>query len=500
MTPRLLRTRFSEIARQRPRALLSPFVDVDRPGPVEEELTGLGTGPRIPFCAVVLDLDDLDADGRVQCGLTVPGGPVLARLDGATRQLDLSVAGVVLAAAPFPEVPAGLACVVQENRVTVLVSGADGEWTPVLSERDAVMARLDLRAPAVLRSAEYCAAARGARVRRTRAGVSGPAGVRDPQVVRTADGRPLVRDGRLHVTMTSAGLGFFEQASWGVWALDLADPTRWEQVAALYSHRDGLLLGDHAGQLVVDELTGVTTVLVSSWGDHTPSAGVHVRHVSTREDLLTGVHVLETSRLTVPTDHSAWDPSLARIGGRWHLAFTECVSFGPPRYVFHPALAVTDSDDPTEGLTLVRADDGREQTEGTLLVPDGGRWLVLASDRDVAQYPVYDTRLRRVGALQAPYGSNIPHPMVVPGGTDGTTPWLVTFDGTPWREDLLGYGTHGDLVVMAGRPETLRETWERTVARGTTTVRRGLGVVRRRLGDARRRTRPPAADRGPDGG
>ncbi len=27
--------------------------------------------------------------------------------------------------------------------------------------------------------------------------------------------------------------------------------------------------------------------------------------------------------------------------------------------------------------------------------------------------------------------------------------WMVTFDGTPWHEDVLGYGTHGDLVVLA---------------------------------------------------
>ncbi|MGY1781283.1 hypothetical protein ACI8AR_13150 [Geodermatophilus sp. SYSU D01036] len=452
MTPEILRLRFSEVARPRPRALLSPFLDVDRPGPLGPEPAGLGAGPRVPFCAVVLDLDG-GSGGAAECGLAVPGGPVLARLDAGARQVHLAVAGVVLATAPVTEVPSALACVVQENRVTVLLGGGDGEWVPVLTERDAVAARVDLRAPSVLSSAEYCAAAHGVRVRRVRAGLTGPVGVRDPQVVRTADGRPLVRDGLLYLTMTSAGLGFFQQASWGVWTIDRSDPTRVEQVAALYSHRDGVLLGDHAGQLIVDEATGRTTVLVSSWGDHDPATGVHVRWATTTDDLLAGVHVLETGPLDLPTAHSAWDPSLARIGGRWHLAFTECVSFGPPRYEFHPALALTDSDDPTEGLTLVGTDAALEQTEGTLLVPSGRGWRLLASDRDAAEYPVYDTRLRRRGALRAPYGTNIPHPMVVADVSDGRPPWLVTFDGTPWQEGVLGYGTHGDLVVMEGRAE-----------------------------------------------
>ncbi|WP_454555117.1 hypothetical protein [Geodermatophilus nigrescens] len=476
-TPAILQARFREVARQRPRDLLAPFVDVDRPGSPGPDLVGLASGPRAPFCAVVLDLDG-DDDGAA-CGLLVPGGPVLARYDAGARHVELVAAGVVLESAPLAEGATGLACVVQENRVTVLVRR--GDWTPVLGAD--VSPRIDLRVPAVVGSAEY--AAQGRQVRRVRAGVSGPAGVRDPQVVRTTDGRPLVRDGRLFLTMTSAGLGFFRQASWGVWTVDLADPSRVEQVAALFSHRDGLLLGDHAGQLLVDEATGRTRVLVSSWGDHDPATGVHVRTSVTSEDLLSGVHVLSTERLVLPTEVSAWDPSLARVGGRWLLAFTECVSFGPPRYVFRPALAVTDHEDPTRDLARVAADGTREQTEGTLLVPDGADWLVLASDRDAAEYPVYDTGLRRLGALQAPYGSNIPHPMVVPGGRDGRTPWLVTFDGTSWHEDALGYGTHGDLVVMAHVPETPGELFRRRAGG----LRRAAGRVRRRLGGPAARPR-----------
>ena len=108
-----------------------------------------------------------------------------------------------------------------------------------------------------------------------------------------------------------------------MWTLALDDPSRVEQVAALYTARDGRLLGDHAGQLVVDEAAGTTRVLVSSWGDHDEVRPVHVRSATTSADLLSGVHVLATERVDLPTTASAWDPSLARIGGRRHLAFTE---------------------------------------------------------------------------------------------------------------------------------------------------------------------------------
>ncbi|MBY8847366.1 hypothetical protein K7G98_00735 [Saccharothrix sp. MB29] len=34
--------------------------------------------------------------------------------------------------------------------------------------------------------------------------------------------------------MTNAGLGFFQQAHWAMWTLDMADPTRLERVAVLF--------------------------------------------------------------------------------------------------------------------------------------------------------------------------------------------------------------------------------------------------------------------------
>ncbi len=71
---------------------------------------------------------------------------------------------------------------------------------------------------------------------------------------------------------------------------------------------------------------------------------------------------------------------------------------------------------------------------------------MLASDGKARCYPVFDLSMRRVGDLDADYGSNLPHPNVVelPDGRR----LLLTFDGTPHRKRVLGYGTHGDVIVM----------------------------------------------------
>jgi hypothetical protein len=61
-----------------------------------------------------------------------------------------------------------------------------------------------------------------------------------------------------------------------------------------------------------------------------------------------------------------------------------------------------------------------------------------------AAYPVFDLDLHQVGALEAPYPTNLPWPTLVP------TPQgmlLIGFDGTPTAGRLPGYGTHGAVVI-----------------------------------------------------
>jgi hypothetical protein len=238
-------------------------------------------------------------------------------------------------------------------------------------------------------------------------------------------------------------MGFFRQAHWGVFALDLAEPTRLEPVGKLFAARDGLVLGDHAGQLVRDETDDHWIVVNSSWGDF-DFAGVHVRHTTTTEDVLSGVHVLATDRAPLPTTLSTWDPGLTKIDDTWHVAFVESPSQKP--FDFYPALAVAGGADWTDGLRLVGAARTLHRSEGPIITEVDGRWWLLASDGGQRDFPVFDMSMHRVGRLDAPYPSNIPHPQLV--RLPDRSYLLVTFNGTPYGRRVLGYGGHGDVVFM----------------------------------------------------
>jgi len=198
------------------------------------------------------------------------------------------------------------------------------------------------------------------------------------------------------------------------------------------------VLGDHAGQIVVD---GDEFILaMSSWGDFN-FAGVHVRYVRTRANVLSGVHVLPTVPMPLPTSVSSWDPAMTKINGQWHVAFVESPAQSPA-FVFHPALARGRA---LESLSLVGADRTLDQTEGTIIQRLHGKWYVLTSDGDARVYRKYDLSMRPQGTLDAPYGTNIPHPMVF---QYRDRYWMVTFNGTQYAEPVLGYGGHGDFIVM----------------------------------------------------
>ena len=457
-SPGLLEMSFRRQARFRPFELVSPGfeqVEVRRPGEVRSVQTA-GEGLVAPFVAVEMAVDA--ADGDVVCGLVSDrGDAVLASYSSARRTVRIEVrsrgARRVLAeqrvdAAP----PFRMAFVACENAVTGLVHDGSA-WQPVVTDREGVAAAVDLRRPEVLARLRYAWGAEGgsARLAGVRAGPFGMAGLRDPHLVQRSDGTPYVRDGRAYLTFTCAGLGFFQQAHWGVFTLDLQDPTSVRQVAHLYTARDGLVLGDHAGQLVLDDDgdqagdQAGTLALTTSWGDFDGS-GVHIRSVRTSDDLLSGLRLLRTRPLGLPTSVSSWDPAATRIDGRWHVAFVESPSQDP--FDFHPALAAGPAGAAyDEKLELVGADDALHQGEGTILQRVDGRWYLLASDGEAREYPVYDLEMKRLGELAAPYGTNIPHPQLVPRPGGG---WLmVTFDGTQYAEDLLGYGTHGDVVVLS---------------------------------------------------
>lgn len=415
-----------------------------------------------PFVGIELDILAPAADTGTDTGTAVVG---LLTDDGqigilATWQPDTGVATLELVQHGKPEAlhttrfssdgkPTSLGFALCENQVTLLVRSGKSQWRALLTERTAVAAALDARSTTTLQQLKFVTGARDGSIRidSARAGLFGMAGLRDPHLVQQADGTPYVLDGWAYMTWTCAGLGFFQQAHWGVFRMRLDDPRQLQQVAHIFSQRDGRVIGDHAGQLVRDGDRWI--VAVSAWGDFDGS-GVHVRHTSSTADLLNGVHVLETKRAELPTALSSWDPALTRIDGRWLAAFVESPSQSP--FDFHPVVATTSEDDPFVGLQRAGGVDRSHQTEGLIIARDHDGWRVLASDGDARCYRIHDVNLHRLGTLAAPFGSNIPHAQVIPCGAAG---WLMpTFDGTSLFADVVGYGAHGSVVVMRSRPHT----------------------------------------------
>lgn len=224
--------------------------------------------------------------------------------------------------------------------------------------------------------------------------------------------------------------------------------------ADLFFHRPDApgVYGDNATHLLRDDDRWL--VATSTWGDFDrahPSARMALTLAESREHLLRGTHVLDTRRLDLPTTGftsvGVWDPHLVRIDDRWHVGYVSARKF----FAFHPVLAAGPS---LDDLTLVAADVDRRATEGTTLVRLDEGWRLLASDgRDGrrgqrGRFPVFDLALTELGELDAPYPINLPWPTLarVDGG------WLtVTFDGRPTGGDLLGYGTHGAVLVLQSR-------------------------------------------------
>jgi hypothetical protein len=384
--------------------------------------------------------------------------------------------------------------VANENEVTALVSTGrnDEGWQPLV-KRNVQNARRDGQSVLDLRDTQTLAEYKngfGARANeggtivfdRVRAGYFGEAGLRDPHLVQYADGSPYIKDGKLYFTFTNAGLGFFEKAHWGVWTMSLEDYTNIEQVGNIFWHNEGdptKVLGHSAGQIVRDEELDRWIVLVSSWGDFGPQGGdgaltpgtvtpnpanppvdILFAEVPLGTNVLRGVHLLEGRKhpvndLPAPTE-GKWDPGLTRIDGVWYLPYVIANDLFTD---FQPALARSaPGTDHTEALVFVGTDGSRNATEGPILQRLGGKWRVFASNGDDTQptnlrgkYPIYDLNMDFRGYLDAPHPTNIPHPMIVPlkvPRRNQTKYVMITFSGTQYYEDRLGYGTHGDLFVF----------------------------------------------------
>jgi hypothetical protein len=475
--------------------------------------------PLAPYAAVIVEVKSFSRsapkENTVYAGLVKDASNyVVAWYNNATKKvgIDAVVGGTVNRLverdATLPA-PVRLAFVLNSKEVTALADYGDGPfdgWKPVanypnppeVSGDPAITPGLsqyvDLRDPAVLAQYKYGFGVRADRgtivLDKVEAGYWGRAGVRDPHVCTWADGTPYIKDNKLYLTLTNAGCDFFATAHWGVYTLDLSNytsPNALEEVGKLFFKRDGKVFGDQAGHIVYDDAAGKFLIGASTWGDFTYH-GVQVNYTRTSENVLHGVHVLAAQKLNLPptpgityTYRGNWDPHFVHIGDQWYVAFVDSPSQGSP-WKHYPALAKGST---LERLKFVGAESDLNQTEGTILQKIGGKWYLLCSSgRDErgdlypgstspgsATYRIYLPQrdndpnnsdghgLKFFGELDAPYVSNIPHPMVTPLPVNGNTKWtMVTFDGTDfygWDTNgtpILDYGTHGDFYVMDGQP------------------------------------------------
>ena len=444
---------FSRTDQFRPFGLVAPgFEAADvgtvSPGSSGEVLTLHASGPAAPFAAVEARLPAASR-GSLALGLgTEEGDHVLVRWDAATSRVTLEVrihgrSRVLRRRKTRLGEGAGLAFALCENQVTALVDHGNG-WRPLLTERAKVTALVDLRRETTLQRFRYGWSASDLTASALRAGLFGMTGLRDPHLVQHADGSPYERDGRQFLTWTCAGLGGFRQAHWTAWSFDPASPRDLRLESQLFTRRDGLVLGDHAGQLVRHRDRWL--LATSSWGDFSPG-DIHVRHAETGADLLSGVHVIDTERSPLPTGHGTWDPCLLLRDGHWWTAFVASPSQDP--FDFHPALARGGQGSATpwsDDLELVAAAEDLRRCEGPIFVRVGSETWLLASDRKRRQFPVFDLEGKRRGRLDAPYPTNIPHPQLVPDPRGGW--WMITFENTQYAERVMGYGGHGDVVLM----------------------------------------------------
>lgn len=429
--------RFAPLIRLRPIALVASPVQTTVDGPCPQPapaaaLVGAGlAGPVTLWWSSGGDrLATSYAAGRVTLEVTTEGrtNTHRSRRHGRVESAD------------------GLALTLTGTHLTALTH-TDGSWT--------ARARIDLTDRVDTRDESWLAGlavGHAGEIERLEAGGFGQLGLRDLRVVSHADGSPYLLDGRPLLSATSAGPGFFDTAHTSIWALD-PDTLALEHRSDLFFRRPDRpgVYGDHATHLVRDGEQWL--VATSTWGDFDagrPGAHVGVTLARTDADLLTGRHVLDTEPLVLPTDGfgsvGVWDPHLVRTEDEWLVGYVSARRF----FRFHPVLAGGPG---LDRLTVRGVDTRRRATEGTTLARLGGAWRVLASDgRDGrrgqrGRYPVFDLAMHELGAIMAPYPTNIPWPTLLP--IDDRL-LLVGFDGTRAGGELLGYGTHGDVVIAQG--------------------------------------------------
>ncbi|MGA8846420.1 MAG: hypothetical protein WB471_07390 [Nocardioides sp.] len=444
-----------------PLDLLPGFDPVARLRPVDLVQPG-STAPRAPYLACEVDLADPASPGIAE--LVFGDDAFAARWNGRALSLRVTRAGVWRNHASKRHGSGRAPDAVAISLTGPFVTGwlrEDGVWVA-----RAVLDLAEERGMPDVHDEAWLSTFVGSG---DRSGSFGQLGLRDIRLVTHVDGTPYRRDGDILLTASSAGPGGFRTAHTSVWSLS---PAQAANGANGLTHRGDLffrrppeagqpgIYGDHATHLVRDGEKWL--VATSTWGtfDQKRHPQVGVTLAICTDDVTQGQHYLDTVSLDLPDTGvpsvGMWDPHLVRTdpdgqGERWLVGYVSAERW----FRFHPALA-TGPD--LSSLSLRAAAPDRLACEGTTIAKIADRWWVLGSDGSDSRraerlsYPVFDLDLQQHGVLDAEYPGNIPWPSLWQESVEQEDDWwLIGFDGTPYGGGLLGYGTHGDVLLQRAR-------------------------------------------------
>ncbi len=269
-------------------------------------------------------------------------------------------------------------------------------------------------------------------------------GQADPQIIQTADGRPLIRDGRLYVCFTTRGFERIFDSYQGVYSIDLDSYELRLEGALFFGKGDGIMYGFHATKVVYDEATEEFLVMTTTHEDtHT------LAWARSKADLLHGIHYLECEELDFPHNYTRGhgynteDPDFFydSEAGKWRLAYC---ALKDKSYVTY----LCESDRWNGTYTLV-AESKQNNNTGIRITEVGGRRYVLSGGSETTFY-IYDyPTLEYQGTFQQQYANGgfrgWPTIVPVPYGNYERYLW-ITFD----RGAQTGRYSYGTLYFYLG--------------------------------------------------
>lgn len=227
------------------------------------------------------------------------------------------------------------------------------------------------------------------------AGYGGGVGAGNFNQINWDDGTPIIKDGKAYVVGNMAGVSHVLNDNsfdipcslFSVWSIDLGS-FELKQVALINTKRNGLLYGENSGHAVYDRSSNEWILGIPNWGSYTNSTEIHTYMYYCKNDILTGVHILENGALWNPpkttslggTATSDYDPHFVKIGDLWYAVYNNT----SPAVGWGSFWCVVSRGPSLSNLSLVGPSSPTATAEGGKIQKIGGNWYMLASTSNSA--------------------------------------------------------------------------------------------------------------------